>query len=217
VIRPLAIPLAVGIALIAASAPAAGEGFPVIHNEPITLRILGGKDGQPLGRMHLTLIAGYDRSDMRKQLFREEALTDAHGQLRLSNQLANLPWLQVWVEKKTLCEGNPRIASFSVELMRRDGLSTPNRCGKVAVEDKPGVFNVFVKGKGAAPTPPARASEAAQASSPTGAPASVSPTATSEPAAAACSSSKKARRQPSACGRKLIVLPGLAIYLRQVP
>lgn len=202
---------------MAAAASWAGESFPVVHNEPITIRILGGKDGQPLGPLHLTLIAGYDRADMRKELFREDAVTDAHGQARLSNQLANLPLLQVWVNKKTLCQENPRIASFSVELMRRDGLSTPNRCGNITVEDKPGVFTVFVKSKGVAATQPAKASAAASAAVPTGVPVIVNPAATSEPVAALCSSSKAARRPPGACGRKIIVLPGLALYLRRAP
>lgn len=205
---------------MAAAASWAGESFPEVHNEPITIRILGGRDGQPLGSLHLTLIAGYDRSEMREQLFREDAVTDAHGQARLSNQLANLPLLQVWVNKKTLCQENPRIASFSVELMRRDGLSTPNRCGKVTVEDKPGVFTVFVKGRGAAPAPVVIASAAAtaQATLSVGVRAAATLQATTPQDATAaitpCTCSKKARRARSVCGRKIFVLPGLALYLR---
>jgi hypothetical protein len=91
------------------------------------------------------LIAGYDQNDLHDQLYRQEALTDAHGQARLSKQLGNLPWLQVWVNKKPLCQAHPRNDNFSVELIRRDGLSAPNRCGTATVEDAPGVFTVFVK------------------------------------------------------------------------
>jgi len=147
-IRPLAISLAAGVALLAATLCGADETFPVVHNEPITVRILGGKDGQPLAHLHLILLAGYDRSDLHDQLYRAELLTDAHGQTRLPKQLANLPWLQVWVNKKPLCQAKPRGESFSVELIRRDGVSAPNRCGTATVEDAPGVFTVFVKGKG---------------------------------------------------------------------
>jgi hypothetical protein len=216
VIRPIAVSLVAGLAFVSAAASGADETFPEVHRDPITIQVLGGKDGRPLGRLHLILIAGYDRTDMRKELFHEDAQTDAHGQVRLSNQMANLPWLQVWVDKKSLCQGNPRIASFSVELMRRDGLSAPNRCGMVTVEDHPGVFTVFVKGKGAAPAPVAIAPKAAQRqSSPaTSAPAAVGATAIAPPAAAPCSCSKKARRARSACGRRVFVLPGLALYLR---
>lgn len=149
-IRPLTVSLAAGLAALTATASVAGESFPVVHDEAITVRILSGKNGQPLARLHLTLIAGYDQSDLREELFREEALTDEQGQARLSNQLANLPWLQVWVNRKPLCQANPRRARFSVELIRRDGLSAPNRCGEATVEEKPGVFTVFVKSKSAA-------------------------------------------------------------------
>jgi hypothetical protein len=119
-----------------------------MHNEPITVRVLSGKDGQPQAHLHLLLIAGYDQGEMHDHLFHEEALTDAQGQARLSNQIANLPWLQVWVGKKMLCQARPRSESFSVELIRRDGFSAPNRCGIATVEDRPGVFTVFVKSKG---------------------------------------------------------------------
>jgi len=147
-IRPLALSLAAGIALLIATLNGVAEKFPVVHNEPITVRILGGKDGQPLAHLHLVLIAGYDRSDLHDQLYRAELLTDAQGQAHLPKLLANLPWLQVWVTKKPLCQAKPREESFSVDLIRRDGLSAPNRCGTATVEDAPGVFTVFVKSKG---------------------------------------------------------------------
>ena len=146
-IRSLALALAAALALLTTSLCSADEDFPVIHNEPITVRILSGKNGQSLGHLHLTLIGGYDQHDLREQLFREEAITDARGQARLSHQLANLPWLQVWVNHKSLCQTKPRKAGFSVELIRRDGLSAPNRCGMAVVEDAPGIFTVFVNGK----------------------------------------------------------------------
>jgi hypothetical protein len=134
--------------LLTATLNGAAETFPVIHNEPITVRILGGKDGLPLAHQHLTLLGGYDQSDLHDQLYRSEVLTDSHGQVKLPRQLANLPWLQVWVDKKPLCQAKPRGENFSVELIRRDGLSAPNRCGTATVEETPGVFTVFVKGKG---------------------------------------------------------------------
>ena len=137
--------------MLTATLNGAAESFPVVHNEPITVRILGGKDGQPLAHLHLILLAGYEQRDLRDQLYRAEVLTDAHGQTRLPRQLSNLPWLQVWAAKKPLCQAKPRGNSFSVELIRRDGLSAPNRCGTATVEDAPGIFTVFVKGKGMAP------------------------------------------------------------------
>ena len=157
-IRSLVFSLAAGLVLVTATTSGANETFPVVHNDPITVRILDGTDGHPLAYRHLVLIAGYDRHDLHDQQFREEVLTDAHGQVRLSRQLENLPWLQVWVSKSPLCMGKPGKASFSVELIRRDGLSAPNRCGTATVEDEPGVFTVFVKEKVKAVHPAAPAS-----------------------------------------------------------
>jgi hypothetical protein len=144
-IRPIAISFAAALSLLTASVCGADEPHSVTHNEPITVRILSGKDGQPLAHSHLILIGGYDQDEIHDQLWREETLTDAHGQASLSKQFANLPWLQVWVDKKPLCQANPRKTSFSVERIRRDGLSAPNRCGTATVEDAPGVFTVFVR------------------------------------------------------------------------
>jgi|GEM_PF-3444702 hypothetical protein len=146
--RLFALSLAAGLALLTASPSGADEPYSVTHNGPVTVRILGGKSGQPLAHAHLLLLGGYDERELHDKLWREEAITDAHGQARLSKQFANLPWLQVWVNKRKLCQAKPGKASFSVELMLRDGLSTPNRCGTVTVEDTPGVFTVFVKDKG---------------------------------------------------------------------
>jgi hypothetical protein len=150
-IRPLVTHFAAGITLAVAAVNGAAESFPVVHTDPIIIHIVGGKTGQPLARLHLTLIAGYDQRDMREQLFREEVLTDEQGRVRLSNQFANLPWLQLWVGKKSLCQTHPRSASYSVDLIRRDGLSAPNRCGMATVENKPGVFTVFVKSNAGIP------------------------------------------------------------------
>jgi hypothetical protein len=140
--------MGMGLALLTASLCGADEVFPVVHNEPITVRLVGGKDGQPLVHAHLILVGGYDENDIRHGLWQQETLTDEQGRARLSKALANLPFLQVWVGKKHLCEANVKTSHFSVELIRRDGLSAPNRCGTAVVEDAPGVFTVYVKSAG---------------------------------------------------------------------
>lgn len=147
-IRLFPLTIAAGLALLAAPFSGAAAPYSVTHNEPITIRILSGEDGQPFAHVHLLLLGGYDQRQIDDKLWREEAITDAHGEARLSKQFANLPWLQVWVRKKRLCQAKPRAASFSVELMLRDGVSAPNRCGTFTVEETPGVFTVFVKGVG---------------------------------------------------------------------
>jgi hypothetical protein len=199
-IRPFATSLVAGLFLLAGALTGAGEVIPVVHNEPITVRILSGTDGRPFVHLHLILIGGYDQSDLQSQFFREEVLTDAHGQVRLSNQLANLPWLQISVKKK-LCQANARGASFSVEQIRRDGLSASNRCGTATVDNAPGVFTVFIKGEGRVPA------EAVTA-----------PLAKSAPKLAAsagsCDCPKKLGRMVSVCNRLGLALEGFSRSFR---
>ena len=131
--------------LLAATA-AAAEVFPVVHNEPIAVRVLDGKDGKPQPRAHVILVAGYDRRDLALGLWTEEAITDASGLVLLSDVLRNLPLLRVDVLKRRSCQADAADAAFSVERVRRDGLSTVDRCGTIAAEDTPGVFTVYVRG-----------------------------------------------------------------------
>jgi len=166
-IRTLALALrgfAFAIALFAAFAARADETFPVVHTEPITIHILDGVSGQPLVNVHVQLVGGYDQNDIDRRIWLEELLTDERGDVQLSNQLQNLPFLAVRVEKAPLCQSETR--NFSVELMRRDGLSAANRCGIATVENTPGVFAVFVKGKKAVRGAHAAAAAAQRANEP---------------------------------------------------
>jgi hypothetical protein len=147
-VRSLAFSLAAGLLVLAAPYGKADETFPVAHPEPIAVRVLDGGNGKPIAHVHLTLIAGYDKGDIKGQAFHEDALTDDQGKARLSNELANLPFLQVWVTKVELCQTKPRAALFSIDRIRRDGLSAPNLCGTFSVENAPGVFTVFVRNSG---------------------------------------------------------------------
>jgi hypothetical protein len=103
-IRLLAPPFGAGLILLAAQINGANEVFPVVHNEPITIRVLSGRDGHPVARAHVTLVAGYNQRDMDLRMRRGEALTDEHGTARLPNALANFPLLQVYIAKKHLCQ-----------------------------------------------------------------------------------------------------------------
>ncbi len=177
-IPSLAFSFAAGLVLLAAQASSAANHFPAMPNAPIIVRILGGKDGHPIVHAHLILVAGYDQRDIQHGLWQEEGLTDEQGKARLSSTLASLPFLQVWVAKKHLCLANPRTARFSVERIRRDGLSTPNRCGTATVEDVPGVLTVFVKARRAArppASPTAAAADSGAAPAPDPAPESAPP------------------------------------------
>jgi len=141
-IRFLPLSFAAPLLLFSASVCADCESFPVVHNDPITVRILGGEDAHPLAHLHLILTGGYQERDIRLEMWREEILTDSNGNARLPPGLANLPLLQVRVAKKHLCM-DAHQAAFSIDRIRRDGLSSPNHCGIATVLDVPGVLNVF--------------------------------------------------------------------------
>ncbi|MGA9670108.1 MAG: hypothetical protein WBQ94_12925 [Terracidiphilus sp.] len=155
-----------GLVLLAAQICGADEFFPVVHNEPITIRVLSGRDGHPLTLAHVMLVVGYDQRDMDLRIRRGEAQTDEHGFARLPNTLANFPLLQVSVVKKHLCQSGGRGAIFSIEQIRRDGLSAPNHCGTAMVNDAPGVFTVWVKTGKAPPGPIAPAAVARRSAAP---------------------------------------------------
>jgi len=135
-------------ALLIAALPTSlfgGEIFPVDNADTIRVRVLDGRSGKIVPHAHIVLLGGYDQGEVHRQIFREERLTNDRGEMKLSRQLENLPWLQVWVDGSSLCQQRPEKASFSVELIRRDGVSAPNRCGTAVAEEEPGLFTVFVK------------------------------------------------------------------------
>jgi hypothetical protein len=142
----------VGVAILMATARvcSAVEVFPVVHHEPIVVRVLDGKGGRPQARVRVVLTAGYDRRDLVLGLWREEAVTDAEGMVRLSDVLRNLPLLHVEVLNRHVCFAGTK-AAISVERIRLSGLSGANRCGFASAENVPGFFTVFVKGKRAGP------------------------------------------------------------------
>jgi hypothetical protein len=161
--RMLSIGAAGLVMLIACAACAADEVFPVVRNEPIAVRVLDGKNGKPQPHAHVLLVAGYDRRDLKLAMWREEAMTDAAGEVHLSDALRNLPLLRIEMIKRHSCAPDLSDAAASVERIRRDGLSSANRCGTIAVADTPGVFTVFVKaGKNAKQDGPARVSASAK-------------------------------------------------------
>jgi hypothetical protein len=166
-IRSVALTFGVLLVLPAAQASDAVETFPVVHSDPIMIRVVSGKTGQPIVHARLLLVAGYDRRDLQLKMWHEEALTGLDGKARLPDALANLPLLQIRLAKRHLCQADSGTATYSVERIRRDGFSTPDRCGYATVEDAPGIFIVYAKGKGAAKTRFSSASHAALPIAPT--------------------------------------------------
>jgi hypothetical protein len=112
--------------------------IPVDHKEPIAIPIVDGQDGHPIAHLHVALVAGYDRRDLERHLWLEEALADEHVHFRLPGTLMNLPWLRVLMPKPSMCKADPRAGTFSAERVRTDGFSSPNRCPTAAIGERPG-------------------------------------------------------------------------------
>jgi hypothetical protein len=144
--RMLSIPSASLAVLLATAACGADEVFPVVHNEPIAVRVVDGKSGNAQPYTHVVLTAGYDRRDLALAIWREEMVTDAAGRAFLSDAIRNLPLLRIKVLKRHACEPGGNDAATSIERIRLTGLSAANRCGTFVFANAPGVLTVFVKG-----------------------------------------------------------------------
>ena len=182
------------LAIMGGGAACASE--PVNHHEPITVRVLDGRRGVPLARVHLMLIAGYDQRDLHQGLWQEEAVTDSAGSVRVPDSLVNFPYLQVAVARHGMCIGDGSKSRFSMDQIRYAGLNSPNRCGVLTVKNLSGVFVVFAKAKGsdwrpakgAALRPAETSLQAAAQAAPIAAPSLDKTPATSIPGAAPISS-----------------------------
>ena len=131
-------------AFSAVTAARAQESFPEIHNQPIKIHLLDAEDGSPKANFRVILVAGYSQDDLRRGLWRQDASTDAEGDLKLPQAMLNLPWMQVIVAQGSLCRFKQPAQGLSVEHIREEGLSAPNPCGLAAANEKPGELNFFV-------------------------------------------------------------------------
>jgi hypothetical protein len=136
-----------GLTLGCGSCFCAGQAIPVDHPEPITIRVINGKNGLPLAHLHLKVIAGYDDRDIRHRLWEEEVSTGNSGEVRLPQGLVDFAFLQVSLRKAKACQEDSR-RLYNLERIRNDGFSAPNDCGIVHVLDASGLLTIFAKGGG---------------------------------------------------------------------
>lgn len=169
----------VSICLALAAAPlvcAASEPFPVVHHEPLTVRVLDGASGQPRAGLRVVLAGGYTERDIALGLWQEGIMTNASGEVRIPDALANLPFLRVWVVKTKSCQIKGAPGRLVVDRIRNEGVRSENSCGAATVAATPGTLVLFVRtGSGpvggtatasAAPAPPAPPQAAARAPEP---------------------------------------------------
>lgn len=125
---------------------AASEPFPVVHHEPLTVRILDGVSGKPRAGQHIVLAGGYTDRDLALGLWQEGARTNASGEVRIPDVLANLPFLRVWVIKAKTCQAKGTPGRLLVDEIRNRGWSAGNTCGATVATAVPGTLVLFVRG-----------------------------------------------------------------------
>ena len=137
--------LCLSSALPGAAQLASIESFPVDHQEPITIRVLNGKDGQPIPNLRMVLLAGYTEGDIAHRFWREEAITNSSGEARLPRPLVNFPFLEASPVRAKLCQAGARGELYKIGRIRSDGWTAPNHCGFLHVADEPGVLTLFAR------------------------------------------------------------------------
>ena len=147
IVRPIGLALGVATLVLAASVARGENSLPVKHPEPITIQILDGKRGVPLAHVHLQIAAGYDERDLRRGLWSMEAFTDRLGRASMPGDLKDFSFVEVFVLKHKLCAAHGRASSLLLDDIRNQGLSTPNYCGMIPVDNTPGVLYIFAKAR----------------------------------------------------------------------
>lgn len=122
----------------------ASEPFPVVHHEPLTVRVLDGASGKPRAGVRVVLAGGYTERDLALGLWQEGARTNASGEVRIPDALANLPFLRVWVIKAKFCQSKGAPGRMLVDRIRNEGWNTDNACGTSTAAVTPGKLVLFV-------------------------------------------------------------------------
>jgi len=118
---------------------------PTAQEKNIIIRVMDGRNGKPMANMHLMVSLGSSQEDVRELKSHVDLQTDLNGVALLSIDESTISRIQVWVDWHTLCQETPNTKSFSIEEIRKSGLSTPNNCGSVTREKAPNHLTVFAR------------------------------------------------------------------------
>ena len=69
--------------------------------------------------------------------------TDNNGYAVL--KASQLPYVQVWVDYRTLCQSDPNHYATSVTEIISRGSATPNNCGNITRNNEPGTLIVYAR------------------------------------------------------------------------
>jgi len=111
----------------------------------LTILLVNGKTGKPMKNERLLAFFGSSAHDVRMEKGFLDPHTNADGEATLRLDEPNLAHLQVWADFRTLCQDDPNDRSFSVADIMKNGMQSPNNCGKIVIANSPGRLIVYAR------------------------------------------------------------------------
>jgi hypothetical protein len=122
--------------------------LPLGAQEPaknVTVRLVSGRSGKPIKRERLFIFFGSTAEEVRQKKTQLERYTDLEGNATLPFDRLKLAEIQVWTERKMICQKDPDHESFSVSSIMLSGAQALNDCGNAIVPTSPGMLIVYAR------------------------------------------------------------------------
>ncbi len=110
----------------------------------LKVRVLNGKSGIAVSHARIIIFGGLSQEDVRLHSTEYDGQTDKAG-LAVINLQDRTKFVQVWVDGYILCQDRPNFKSYGMTKISAGGVSAPNTCGKLTVDNSPGIFVVYAR------------------------------------------------------------------------
>ena len=111
----------------------------------LTLVVVDGRNGKPMPAQRLLVFVVESQDDVRLHKDSLDVTTDKDGVAILAITHANIQWIQVFIDFRTLCQSKPNLQSFNVGEIVLSGMATPNTCGVFRRDVAPSHLIVFAR------------------------------------------------------------------------
>jgi hypothetical protein len=111
----------------------------------IVIQVVDGRNGKPIPREHVLVFQGATAEDIRALNSHADLQTDANGVALLTIEDPSISLILVSVDWHIVCEEKPNTKTYSIEEIKRTGLSTQNKCGLLVRKNEPDHFVVFAR------------------------------------------------------------------------
>jgi hypothetical protein len=123
----------------------AAVGSGTTKDTSVVLCLLDGKNGKSIGNEHLLVFYGTTAEDVHAEKNHRDLRTDINGKSVLTLDDSSILLIQVFSDGHILCQQKSNTDSYSVEQIKRTGLSTQNTCGPVHRENTPDQFVIYAR------------------------------------------------------------------------